>query len=185
MRKRLSVLLICGLVALVIAGLLGLAAQRPTVAQEPNPTPPPPTWTPGSPGATKTPLPTPTPVGGSASPRAANARIVVRVHFPVAWPWHVVGWQEVCTVVQWKDALGGWHAVEGWRGTLDQVSASADGGIAGLKTWWVADEDLGTGPFRWVAYRCEVGHQLAASEAFHLPDSNGMAEVVDLTLASN
>lgn len=46
------------------------------------------------------------------------------------------------TVVQWQDAQGVWRDVEGWRGE------AAHGEIS----WWVAEEDFGTGPFRWVIY---------------------------------
>lgn len=73
------------------------------------------------------------------------------------------------TVVQWQDALGGWHDVAGWQGAPD-----ADG----KKTWWVAETDLGKGPFRWVIF--QESEQIAASEPFHLPHSVG--ETVRLSL---
>jgi hypothetical protein len=67
----------------------------------------------------------------------------------------------VWTVVQWQDSAGGWHDVEGWRGTLD----------GGQKIWWVAQRDFDKGPFRWVIYEGQGGRQLATSESFYLPDS--------------
>jgi hypothetical protein len=67
----------------------------------------------------------------------------------------------VWTVVQWQDSAGGWHDVEGWRGTLER----------GQKIWWVAQRDFGTGPFRWVIYEGQGGKLLATSESFYLPDS--------------
>ena len=41
------------------------------------------------------------------------------------------------TEVQWQDAQGSWHTVEGWRGQLDSISNKV-----GLKTWWVAPSDF-------------------------------------------
>jgi len=52
-------------------------------------------------------------------------------------PAHAGAW----SVVQWQDSAGNWHDVEGWRGTLDN---------RGVRRWWVAAKDFGTGPFRWV-----------------------------------
>ncbi len=47
-------------------------------------------------------------------------------------------------VVQWRDSLGGWHDVEGWRNHIEP---------AVVTRWWVAPDDLASGPFRWVVYR--------------------------------
>lgn len=66
----------------------------------------------------------------------------------------------VWTVVQWQDANGDWHDVDGWRG-------SAAGGVV---EWWVAPKDFSTGPFRWVVYPTADGEMIAVSEPFYLPD---------------
>ncbi|NJN98858.1 MAG: hypothetical protein HC875_34575 [Anaerolineales bacterium] len=61
-------------------------------------------------------------------------------------------------VVQWQDSAGGWHDVEGWRGTLSDSSR-----------WWVHPKDFGTGPFRWVVSGGPGGAELESSEPFNLP----------------
>jgi len=81
------------------------------------------------------------------------------------------------TVVQWQDALGGWHDVEGWRGALDEVSNGV-----GKKKWWVARPNFDTGPFRWVIYQNQGGKLLAASESFRLPPYENLAVVVEVSL---
>jgi len=70
------------------------------------------------------------------------------------------------SVVQWQDFAGGWHDVEGWRGSLGQ---------AGTRRWWVAPSDFGTGPFRWVVTQGPGGAILWSSEPFSLPSvENGV-----------
>ncbi len=64
------------------------------------------------------------------------------------------------SVVQWQDSAGGWHEVEGWRGTLE-----AGGGIR----WWVTAKDFGTGPFRWIVTQEPGGPVLGTSQIFNLP----------------
>lgn len=60
-------------------------------------------------------------------------------------------------VVQWQDSAGGWHDVEGWRGTA-----------ANSSRWWVHPKDFGSGPFRWVVF--EPGGAIeAVSSSFNLP----------------
>jgi hypothetical protein len=74
------------------------------------------------------------------------------------------------TVVQWQDYAGDWHAVEGWRGTLEAGER---------KRWWVAHKDFGTGPFRWALYGSQGGQLLGTSDPFYLPDAaNEMMSVV-------
>jgi hypothetical protein len=93
----------------------------------------------------------------------------------------------VWTVIQWQDAWGNWHDVEGWRGTLDGVSITESGGdedVVGLKTWWVAESDLGKGPFRWVIYQNEGGQLIGTSEPFQLPNFNGGATTVTTTVTT-
>lgn len=86
-------------------------------------------------------------------------------------------WQELWTVVEWQDASGDWHEVEGWRGTLDKI---VDGD--GRKVWWVYQRDLGTGPFRWTVYRSPAGGLLAHSEPFDLPGAAGQTVTVGVAL---
>lgn len=82
------------------------------------------------------------------------------------WSAGTVDWSTVQTGVEWQDGNGGWHAVDGWRGRLDELYT--DGG---RKTWWVGQEYLGAGPFRWVIY--QDGEMRAASEGFTMPASQG------------
>ena len=69
-----------------------------------------------------------------------------------------------CTVVQWQDGLGDWHAVEGWRGDLDN----------GEKMWWVLKPNFGQGPFRWLIYDRRDGSVWETSQSFFLPKSGGV-----------
>ena len=74
------------------------------------------------------------------------------------------------TVVQWQDAFGAWHDVEGWQDAFDEGNK---------KMWWVAKADFGKGPFRWaVTQGCEM---LTSSEAFYLPAYPG--QVVDVSVS--
>ena len=79
----------------------------------------------------------------------------------------------VWTVVQWQDSAGGWHDVEGWRGTLDGHD---------IKSWWVHPKDFGTGPFRWLVSQGEGGKLLATSDSFYLPDTEGETLWVEVSL---
>ena len=65
------------------------------------------------------------------------------------------------TVVQWKDALGNWHDVDGWRGEFDPD---------GYKTWRFPRQHFGTGPFRWQVFASRDGALWGSSEPFQLPD---------------
>lgn len=115
-------------------------------------------------------LPTATPTATPQAPAPVKpqvgAYIELLVHFAQAPT-------EVWTIVQWQDYHGAWHDVDGWQGTLDEGNH---------KLWWVADKDLGTGPFRWVIYQDQAGPPLAASEPFYLPNVSGMRVQVDVTL---
>jgi len=79
--------------------------------------------------------------------------------------------EELWTIVQWKDAQGGWHDVQGWQGTLDEGN---------IKTWWVGAEDLGTGPFHWKV--TSDGKVLGTSEEFLLPAQPGEKLQVTVSL---
>ena len=97
--------------------------------------------------------PRPTPEPKSIPRLLAGAYIELHVSSAPAGLW---------TVVQWEDAFGDWHDVEGWRGTLDTDDN---------KVWWVDKSDLGKGPFRWVV--TQNGELLATSESLYLPESVG------------
>ncbi len=93
------------------------------------------------------PRPTPTAV---PAPQTPGANINLLVEGEIA----ADNW----TKVQWQDANDVWHDVTGWQGELE-----ADG----TKTWWVGEELLGSGPFRWVVL--EDGDIVALSETFQMP----------------
>jgi hypothetical protein len=101
-----------------------------------------------------------------------GAQIKLQVQFPAGWPWASAHWQDLWTVVQWQDAWGDWHTVEGWQGELDGVAIDDAGVVSGHKTWWVAEKDFGTGPFRWMVSQGKGGPLLAASQPFDLPSVN-------------
>jgi hypothetical protein len=111
----------------------------------------------------QTPVPTRSPDGDRhASP--SGATIVLRVPSAPADVW---------TVIQWQDNAGGWHAVDGWQGTLD---------AGNQKTWWLAPDLFGKGPFRWLVYRGDRARLLATSASFYLPGSAGEERQVEVSL---
>jgi hypothetical protein len=158
--KEKRVCINCILIAVVI-GVLALATWLPSqsLAAPSAPLPPRPTFTP-------TPLPTLTPTPTSSRPHRplAGAHIVLYVQAAPAGLW---------TIVQWQDALGGWHDVQGWQGTLDDGYQ---------KLWWVAEKDFSTGPFRWALYKSQGGALLAVSASFHLPGLTGETVMVEASL---
>ncbi len=76
------------------------------------------------------------------------------------------------TVMQWQDALGGWHDVEGWRGEFD-----ADG----YKTWRFPEQHFGTGPFRWEVFSKRDGGVWGVSAPFQLPDGRDQLLTITVT----
>jgi len=62
-------------------------------------------------------------------------------------------------VVQWRDTVGGWHDVEGWRGSCE----------SGFQSWGVCPPELGRGPFRWVLTDGAGGKIVGESALFNLP----------------
>ena len=110
------------------------------------------------------PRPTPRPV--APAPRKPPTGAYVVLHLLSAPP-------KVWSVVQWQDALGDWHDVEGWQGTLDDGQC---------KTWWVAKKDLGTGPFRWAVHLEKSGPLVASSESFFLPDGVGKTTKIEMSI---
>lgn len=81
---------------------------------------------------------------------------------------------DLWTIVQWQDALGEWHNVEGWQGGLN----------LNLKViWWVAPENFGEGPFRWVVYKQRnYDEVVAVSESFELPTHDKETVQVEVVL---
>jgi hypothetical protein len=161
--------LVVGAIGALLAGMW-LSSLIWVAAAPPPPLPPVPT-------ATFTPIPRPT------APPITGSFIELHAQFPQAWPWREAHWQELWTIVQWQDGQGAWHNVEGWQGTLDSVVVKEDGGVIGYKTWWVAEDDLGKGPFRWVIYNGRGGAALATSKSFYLPGALG--EIVNIHVTLN
>ena len=128
------------------------------------------------PGGGGTQCATPTPRSSRTSP--SGGFIELRVRFP---EWIDFQWQDLWTVVQWQDGAGHWHSVEGWQGSLDEVTVD-DGKIAGRKVWWLAGDLFGRGPFRWMVYRVRAGKLVAESASFHLPDREGSTVIVETAL---
>jgi hypothetical protein len=81
-------------------------------------------------------------------------------------------WSEV----QWQNSAGAWENVDGWQGSLDE---------AGRCRWWVAAQDFGSGPFRWVVTRGKGGPVLGTSGPFHLPASANQVLQVEVAPAKN
>jgi hypothetical protein len=73
-------------------------------------------------------------------------------------------------VVQWQSGDGAWHDVDGWRSALEDEPIE----------WWVAPEDFGKGPFRWVAYREGSGAPQLGSPPFRLPNNHQDRTIVTL-----
>lgn len=136
-----------GMIAL-LASLIGLAVfgASTVTALPPRPTP----------------IPTATAMPGPSLSTGATIRL--RVEGASADMW---------TMVEWQDAVGGWHLVEGWQGTLETDRT---------KSWWVASADFGRGPFRWVVADRRGGEARGVSSAFSLPISNRQIVEVALTI---
>lgn len=114
-------------------------------------------------------------------PNGKGARVHLQAHFSQNWPWEAIHWQDdLWLKVQWLDNDGEWHDVEGWQGTLDAIQQKED--WMGVKELWLADERLGTGPYRWEVYEHENGRLLTTSEPFYLPSKGGDLMAVDMML---
>lgn len=149
-----------------LAGALGLALLPTLVQAAPETLPP------------RPPTPTPTQATSQTPSRApTGALIILETTFDNDWPSRGLAWQDLWTMVQWQDGNGAWHDVEGWQGTLDEVEGSL-----GWKTWWLAPDIFGRGPFRWVVYEQQDGPVMVISESFHLPDQKGGSRTVEVAL---
>ncbi len=126
-----------------------------------------------SPGDTPGAAPAPVvPVGG---------RLQLHAQFSADWPWEKMKWQDVWVSVQWADDKGNWFDVTGWQGTLDSISETESGWV-GVKEWWAGEEDLGTGPFRWLVYQKQGGPLLTVSDPFYLPTIPGSVVTIEQPL---
>lgn len=128
---------------------------------------------------TATPVPEPEPTT-SASNLPEGGTIDMKVAFSSDWPWDEMFWQDLWLEVEWSDGEN-WFTVDGWRGNLDTIDQE-DGIWTGHKTWWVANNDLGSSPFRWVVYTQEGGAAMVTSEPFSLPAQRGQSTVVAVEL---
>jgi hypothetical protein len=173
--------LISTFILLILVGL-SFARTLPMVSAESKPTAPPKsTSTPAKPTvppkATSQPTIVPT-LPSSDAGREKGGVIELLAGLPSSG---TVRLREVFTVVQWQDGNGDWHDVEGWRGQPDNIV-----GRTALKTWWVSEDDLGTGPFRWRVFwdvYVDVSPSTARvmdSSPFYLPDA-GRTVVVEMS----
>ena len=78
------------------------------------------------------------------------------------------------TRIQWQDALGGWHDIDGWQGSFNPDQRVL---------WYVGEEHLGDGPFRWLVYESQGGDLLAVSQSFDLPSRGGEVLRVEVSLS--
>ena len=138
--------------ALILVGLLVLAGL-PAPRAEAGPTLPP----------RDTPTPVPPRDDEDDDDRPVGAYIELRVPGAPAAAW---------AVVEWQDNTGGWHAVEGWSGSLDEK---------GNQRWWVAAQDFDTGPFRWVVTQGQGGPAWGISQIFSLPAAAGETTQVSVS----
>lgn len=80
---------------------------------------------------------------------------------------------DMWAVVEWyAPETDQWHMVEGWQGQFTN----------GEVQWWVGEDQLGQGPFRWVVYTQEIdGKLVKISDEFNLPASKNKQTTVNLT----
>ena len=139
------------------------ARLHPAIQTTPTRPSPPPLETP-----TTIPTDTPPPV---SQPQGA----LIWLHLEFASAPEFSQWQNVWTIVQWQDAADNWHDVTGWRGPLDEIYTGH-----GRKVWWLSENLLGTGPFRWVVYPDPERNKLVESINFSLPQKSG--EITKVTV---
>ena len=75
---------------------------------------------------------------------------------------------------------GRWETVRGadgqaaWHGTADDMHKRP-----WVQTWWLGEERLGTGPYRWVIYSAPNGYARVYSEPFFLPEQTNRMLVMN------
>jgi hypothetical protein len=131
----------------------------------------------GLPPRPSTPTPTTAPTSAPVKAAPDGASILLEITFGEDWPERGLAWQDLWTVVEWQDEHGTWHVVEGWQGSVDKVS-----GHTGWATWWLDNDLLGRGPFRWVVYQHRGGPVMVISDSFDLPASRGGVIIIDVSL---
>jgi hypothetical protein len=172
MRRWSVVFMLFSVLVTAVALLPMTAAPESSMALAPAPT-----WTSG-PVPTKTPISKP----GGPKPPPAGGFIQLEVRFPTTWWRGGIPWQDLWTEVEWLHEKGYWLDVKGWQGGLNSVAAADDGGVIGRQTWWVSQEHLGKGPFRWRLYRKQGSWLMATSQSFYLPENVGETITIELEL---
>ncbi|MCA9917413.1 MAG: hypothetical protein KC445_05640 [Anaerolineales bacterium] len=110
-----------------------------------------------------------------------GARVHLQAHFGQDWPWDTMHWQQdLWLKVQWLDNQGDWQDVPGWQGTLDAIQQLED--WVAMKELWLADAQLGTGPYRWQVFAVDNGRLLTTSDPFYLPSKSGDLMALDMML---
>jgi hypothetical protein len=110
-----------------------------------------------------------------------GARVHLQAHFSQNWPWDNMHWQQdLWLKVQWLDEDNVWQDVAGWQGSLDAIQQKED--WVGMKEIWLADAQLGTGPYRWQVFAVDDGRLLVTSEQFYLPSKSGDLMALDMML---
>lgn len=142
--------------AVVLCGLFGLFFYSPVSGQTDSDLPPRPI-PPAEPASIEPVEPAPE---NERLPKNEGAKIVL--HLPAeAYTW---------TLVQWQDAAGRWHNVDGWRGypTWDEQNQKW------VVEWWIARENFSEGPFRWIGTADETQQRrLFTTATFILPEQTG------------
>ena len=155
----LSVILV-GLAAPLAASAAAGSAYLPPRPPTPTPTP--------------SPSPTPSSVPGTSRswerPAGSSIELVTSLGESTTIT-------QLWLAVQWEDAAGGWHDVDGWQGGFDYVSQGR-----GIKTWWVDPKDFASGPFRWVLSQGDHGSILGTSAPFKLPGAQGEVLIIRVDL---
>ena len=110
-----------------------------------------------------------------------GARFHLQAHFSQEWPWETMHWQQdLWLKVQWLDENNVWQDVTGWQGQLDAIQQKED--WVGMKEFWLADAQLGSGPYRWQVYAVHDGRLLITSDQFYLPSKSGDLMTLDTML---
>lgn len=123
-----------------------------------------------------------TPDGGTEIvANGQGARVHLQGHFSQDWPWETMHWQEdLWLVVQWYDEDGVWQDVDGWQGTFEAIQQTEN--WMGVKEIWLADDYLGSGPYRWQLFERSNGRLLTTSDPFYMPSIGGDLMAVDMMI---
>ncbi|MCO5188677.1 MAG: hypothetical protein M9918_10840 [Anaerolineae bacterium] len=109
----------------------------------------------------------PTATPSAASPASSTMGQFIELHLDPPL-------QSLWTEVQWlHPETHEWLPVDGWRGSPTTED---------IVLWYVGEENLGRGPFRWLVYDSEGGSVLATSTTFYLPASIGQTVVVEVSI---